>query len=113
MLSIWHHFFYAMRVALSIRASKCDVVLVHSFLQFAALIKLLNPSATICLQMHCKWLRQFATKAGERRLRKVDLIIGVSDYITEGTRVRFPPIADRCHTVYNGVDTSRLLPIAG
>ncbi len=109
-LSAWYHLFYAVRVALSIRASKCDVVLVHNFLQFASVVKLFNPSATICLHMHCEWLRQFATKASERRLRKLDLIIGVSDYITEGTRIRFPAIAERCHTVYNGVDTDRFCP---
>jgi glycosyltransferase involved in cell wall biosynthesis len=80
---------------------------VHNFLQFALLIKFFNPTATICLHMHCEWLRQFAT---ERRLRKIDLIIGVSDYITEGTRIRFPAIAERCHTVYNGVDTVRFCP---
>jgi glycosyltransferase involved in cell wall biosynthesis len=72
--------------------------------------KLFNPSATICLQMHCEWLSQFATAASERRLRKLDLIFGVSDYITEGIRICFPAIAERCHTVYNGVDTDRFCP---
>jgi spore coat protein SA len=110
MLSMGYHLFYAVRVALSIRTSKCDVVLVHNFLQFASVIKLFNRSATICVHMHCEWLRQFATRASERRLRKIDLIIGISDYITEGTRIRFPAIAERCHTVYNGVDTDRFCP---
>ena len=41
---------------------------------------------------------------------KIDLIIGVSDYITEGTKARFPAIAERCHTVYNGVDPIRFCP---
>ena len=107
MLSMWYHLFYAVRVAVSIRASKCNVIHVHNFLQFAYLIKLLNPEATICLHMHCEWLRQFAT---ERRLRKMDLIVGVSDYITARTRIRFPAIAGRCHTVYNGVDSNRFCP---
>jgi len=93
-----------------IRASKCDVVLVHNFLQFASLIKLFNPSAIICLHMHDAWLSRFATKTSERRLRKVDLIIGVSDYITESTRKRFPAIADRCRTVYNSANTDRFCP---
>jgi glycosyltransferase involved in cell wall biosynthesis len=106
-LSMWYHLLYALRVAISIRASKYDVVHVHNFLQFAVLIKLLNPAATVCLHMHCEWLRQFGT---ERRLRKIDLIIGVSDYITEGTKARFPTIAQRCHTVYNGVDADRFSP---
>jgi hypothetical protein len=99
MSSIWYHLFYALRVAISIRASKYDIVHVHNFLQFVSIIKLFNPASTICLHMHCEWLSQLATKASERRLRKVDLIIGVSDYISEGTRKRFPAIAERCHTV--------------
>jgi glycosyltransferase involved in cell wall biosynthesis len=106
-LSIWNHLFYAVRVAISIRSLKYDIVHVHNFLQFALLIKFFNPATTICLHMHCEWLRRFAT---ERRLRKIDLIIGVSDYITEGTKARFPAIADRCHTVYNGVDSFHFSP---
>jgi glycosyltransferase involved in cell wall biosynthesis len=110
MLSGWNHPLYALWVALSIRALKCDVVLVHNFLQFSSLIKLFNPSATICLSMHCEWLTQFATAATDRRLRDVDLIISCSDYITEGIKTRFPMIAARCHTVHDGVDTRRFRP---
>ena len=65
LMSIWYHFFYSVRVALSIRASKCDIVLVYNFLQFASIIKLFNPSAKICLSMHCEWLTQFSTR-GQR-----------------------------------------------
>jgi glycosyltransferase involved in cell wall biosynthesis len=108
--SIWYHFFYAVRVALSVRASRCDVVVVYNFLQFASLIKVFNPSATMCLNMQCEWLTQFATAASERRLRRVDLIIGCSDYITDGIKSCFPMIAARCHTVHNGVDTDRFCP---
>lgn len=105
-----YHLCYAMRVAFSMRAAKCEAVLILDFLQFASVIKLLNPSATVCLQMHCEWLTQYATTASERRLRAVDLIFGCSDYITEGIRKRFPAIAARCHTVYNGVDTDFFCP---
>jgi glycosyltransferase involved in cell wall biosynthesis len=111
--SIGYHLFYAFRVALSIRASKCNVVLVHNFLQFTSVIKLFNPSARICLSMHCEWLTQFATVGNERRLRTVDLITGCSDYITEGIKTRFPAIAGRCHTVYDGVDIVRFCPTSG
>jgi glycosyltransferase involved in cell wall biosynthesis len=105
-----YHLCYALRVAFSIRASKCEAVLVLDFLQVASVIKLLNPSATVCLQMHCEWLTQYATTASERRLRAVDLIFGCSDYITERIRKRFPAIATRCHTVHNGVDTDFFCP---
>ena len=111
LFSHFYHPFYALRVALSIRASKCDIVVVYNFLQFASIIKLFNPSANICLSMQCEWLTQFATPASERRLSKVDLIIGCSDYITESIRTRFPTITARCHTVYNGVDTDRFCPV--
>ena len=61
--------------------------------------------------MQCEWLTQFATAASERRLRRVDLVIGCSDHITEAIKARFPMIASRCHTVYNGVDTARFCPL--
>jgi glycosyltransferase involved in cell wall biosynthesis len=110
MFSYLYHPLYALRVALNIMASKCDIVLVYNFLQFASIIKLFNPSTKICLSMQCEWLTQFDTPATERRLRNIDLIIACSDYITERTRARFPDIAARCHTVYNGVDTDRFCP---
>jgi len=109
-LSYFYHTFYALQVALSIRASKCDVVIVHNFPQFASIIKLFNPSATICLSMHCEWLSQYASAATERRLRELDLIIGCSEYITDAIRKCYPAIAARCHTAHHGVDANRFCP---
>lgn len=105
-----NHIFYALRVALSIKLSKCEVVLVFDFLQFAWIIKLLNPSATVCLYMHCEWLTDYATIANERRLHRVDLIIGCSDYVTEAIRKRFSAVAERCHTVHNGINMDLFRP---
>ena len=113
MFSYFYHFFYFLRAALSVRASKCDVVLVINFLQGAAIIKFFNPSAAVCLRMGCEWLTQFASVASGRRLRNVDLIIGVSEYISQSIRIRFPEGAARCFTVYNGVDTTRFCPLLG
>jgi glycosyltransferase involved in cell wall biosynthesis len=109
-LSYFYHTFYALRVALSIRASKYDVVIVNNFSQIASIIKLFNPSATVCLSMHCEWLSQYATPGTERRLRNLDLIIGCSEYITEPIRRSFPRIASKCHTVHDGVDVDRFFP---
>jgi glycosyltransferase involved in cell wall biosynthesis len=39
------------------------------------------------------------------------LIIGCSNYIAEAIRARFPEVAERCHTLYNGVDTDRFRPM--
>src|SRR5215469_3569432 len=108
--SYFYHFFYFLRVAISIRASKTDVVLVVNLVQGATIIKFFNPSATFCMRMACEWLTQFATAATERRLRAVDLIFGNSDYTTEKTKTRFPEVAGRCHTVRHGVDTVRFCP---
>jgi glycosyltransferase involved in cell wall biosynthesis len=108
----FYHMFYGLRVALSIRASKYDVVIVNNFSQFAVIIKLLNPSATVCLNMQCEWLSQYATAGIERRVQNLDLIIGCSEYITEAIKRRFPKSSAKCHTVYNGVDVDRFCPAA-
>jgi glycosyltransferase involved in cell wall biosynthesis len=108
-LQYWYHLFYSLRVALSIRASKSDVVLVFNFIQFARIIKMLNPATKICLHMQCEWLSDFAA-ASKRRLRAVDLIFGCSDYVTERIRTSFPEKAECCHTVYNGVDPALFCP---
>lgn len=109
-LSYFYHTLYALRVAISVRASKYDVVIVNNFPQFASIIKLFNPAATVCLSMHCEWLSQYASAGIERRLRDLDLIIGCSEYITEPIRKCFPGLAARCHTVYDGVDVNRFCP---
>lgn len=109
-MQYYYHIFYALRIALNIRASKFNVVLVFNFPQFASIIKLINPSATLCLYMQCEWLTQFATAASERKLRDIDLIVTCSDYITGTIRSRFPEIAARCHTLYNAVDTDSFHP---
>lgn len=109
-LSHFYHLFYALRVAISIRVSKCDVVIVHNFLQFASVIKLFNPSAAVCMHMHCEWLSYYATAGSERQLRDLALIIGCSGFITDEIKSRFPAIGARCHTVYNGVDTNLFCP---
>ena len=109
-LSYLYHLFYALRVAISIRASKCDIVVVHNFPQFASLIKLFNPSAAVCLHMHCEWLSHYATVGRERQLSKLDLIVGCSEFITGEVKSHFPKIAARCHTVYNGVDANSFCP---
>jgi glycosyltransferase involved in cell wall biosynthesis len=109
-VSYFYHTFYALRVALDIRAAKCDLVIVNNFAQFASIIKLINPSARVCLSMHCEWLSDYASAGTYRKLRDLDLIIGCSEYITAPIRKCYPTIAAKCHTVYDGVDTDRFSP---
>lgn len=101
---------YALQVARDIRSQKCDIVHIHNFSQFVPIIRALNPKIKIVLHMHCEWLTQLDRAMIESRLRKVDLVIGVSRYITEKIRRCFPELADRCQTLNNGVDVNIFVP---
>jgi glycosyltransferase involved in cell wall biosynthesis len=83
------------------------VVHLHNFSRYVPIVRALNPRSKIVLHMHCEWLTQFDRRLIGRRLRHVDLIVGCSDHITEKIRRTFPEYADRCVTVYNGVDPER------
>jgi glycosyltransferase involved in cell wall biosynthesis len=95
---------YIYQVAIDLKEQQCDVVHIHNFSQFVPIIRAFNPKAKIVLHMHCEWLTQFEYSIIENRLRQVDMIIGCSEHITEKIQKRFPQFADRCKTVYNGVD---------
>jgi spore coat protein SA len=90
-----------MKVARDLRKEKCDIVHIQTFSQFAPIIRAFNPKIKIVLHMHCEWLTQFDFEMIEDRLRYIDLIIGVSEYITKKIRRRFPHFANRCQTLYN------------
>jgi len=104
--STLHQFSYILRVAKDLQAMKCDIVHIHEESQFIPIIRLLNPKIRIVLHMHCVWLTQLDHEMVEQRIKKADLILGCSNYITEHIRKEFPSLAERCHTLYNGVDLS-------
>jgi len=90
---------------MDLRSRQFDVVHVINFSQFIPLIRALNPKSRIILHMECEWLTQLHEPNIERRLRKTDLVVGCSDFITNKIRDRFPFTHNICHTVHNGVDT--------
>jgi glycosyltransferase involved in cell wall biosynthesis/O-antigen/teichoic acid export membrane protein len=98
---------YGVQIALSLRRQRADVVHIANFSQFIPVIRYFNPSAVIALHMQCEWLSQLDEKMIRERLRHVDLILGCSNFITDLVRRRFPEFAQRCGTVYNGVDHQR------
>jgi glycosyltransferase involved in cell wall biosynthesis len=104
--SRWYYFSYAYKVARKLRKEKFDVVHIHTFSQFVPIVRAFNPKTKIVLHMHCEWLTQLDYKMIESRLKETDLIIGVSDYITEKIRRRFPQFSKRCQTVYNAADVN-------
>lgn len=95
---------YSLPVALSLRRLRPDVIHVHNFAQFVPLIRALNPHSKIVLHMHCEWLVQLDHTTITRRLRDADRILSCSNYVTQKTRQRFPAFAERCHTLFNGVE---------
>jgi len=78
---------YVLQVARDLKREKCDIVHLHNFFQFVPIIRAFNPKIKIVLHMHCEWLTQLDRTMIENRLRKVDLIIGCSEYITEKARL--------------------------
>jgi glycosyltransferase involved in cell wall biosynthesis len=107
--SIFNHLTYILRVAKDLQTEKCDIVHIHEESEFISIVRALNPSVRIVLHMHCEWLTQLDHSMIEHRLRKADLILGCSRYITDKIRQSFPSLADRCQTLYNGVDLATLI----
>ena len=105
--STLHPLLYWLRVARDIRRRGMDAVHVYNYSQAVPIIRRLNPDATIALHMQCEWLTQIDRRMVERRLRGADVVIGCSEHITNSVRRRFPEHADRCRTVYNGVEVDR------
>jgi spore coat protein SA len=87
-----------------------DVVHLQNVSQFLPLARRLVPRASLVLHMHADWLTQLPQRSVRSRLRHADLVLGVSDYITNGIRDRFPDLAARCHTLYNGADVESFQP---
>lgn len=105
--SVFYHLQYAWRVARDLQRSPCDIIHTHNFPQCARVIRRLNPSAKIVLHMHCDWLAQLDEKFVENRLDDVDLVLGVSDYITQRARSRFHKRPEMFRTLHNGADLKR------
>ncbi len=102
---------YILPIALDLRRQQVDVVHLQNFSQFVPIIRAINPNIKIALHMRCEWLNLLDYDMIDRRLKKTDLIFGVSDYITNNIRDRFPHHSDRCYTVNTGVDTDVFKPI--
>lgn len=103
---------YGLQVAIDLRARRTDIIHIHNYAQLAPLMRALNPQARIVLHMHCEWLTQLDYAMVARRLARTDLIISPSERLTGMIRARFPQYAERCCTVYNGVDVEHFASAA-
>ena len=95
---------YGRQVAADLKRHGCDVIHLQHCSQYAPVIRALNPNSKIVLHLHSEWFSQSNPKVLARRLRAVDLVTTVGDYVTDKTKVSFPVVADRCETTYNGID---------
>ncbi len=102
-----YHIAYAVAVARDLQRSPCHLVHVHNFAQCARIIRLLNPTIRVVLHMHCDWLTQLDERMVGKLLAKVDMVLGVSQYITGNAQRRFAHSKTQFHTLYNGVDFDR------
>jgi glycosyltransferase involved in cell wall biosynthesis len=93
-------------VAENLRLEACDVIHVQNCSQYLPVLRALNPTAKIVLQLHGEWYSQSRLEVLEKRLRYVDLVTTVSNHITEKISCQFPMIATRCQTMYNGIDAT-------
>jgi glycosyltransferase involved in cell wall biosynthesis len=91
-------------VAKSLQKQPWDVIHVQHCTQYIPEIRRLNPNAKIVLHIHAEWFSQSNFEVIAKRLRSVDLLWTVSDYVTRKTKQNFPGVADRCETMYNGID---------
>jgi glycosyltransferase involved in cell wall biosynthesis len=104
--SKWLYRAFGRQVAQDLRLRACDVIHIQHCSQYLPVIRALNPNAQIVLQLHAEWFSQNRPAILRKRLRHVDLVTTVSDYVTEKTRRQFPMVAARCQTMYNGIDTA-------
>jgi glycosyltransferase involved in cell wall biosynthesis len=95
---------YGHQVAVDLQHEGCDVIHLQHCSQYAPIIRTFNPKAKIVLHLHAELFSQIDPAVIAARLKAVDLLTTVGDYVTEKTRRAFPAIARRCATTYNGVD---------
>lgn len=97
---------YHRNVARDLGRRGCDVVHGFNFSQLVPVVRRHSPGARIFLHMQCEWLAQLDRKVIGPRIAPAERLLGCSDFITRSTQHAFPDAADRCQTVYNGVDTA-------
>jgi glycosyltransferase involved in cell wall biosynthesis len=108
--SYLHYPSYHLAVVLGVRKQRPDAIRVSNFSKLVPLFRRACPSARVVLSMHCEWLTQLDRRLTEKQVDGADVVVGVSDFVTDRIREAFPRVADRCVTVYNGADVARFRP---
>jgi glycosyltransferase involved in cell wall biosynthesis len=92
------------RVAREIRSRECDIIHVHSIASFLPQIRRRNPNACLVLHVHDHSLNDFDARTIRARLELASLVLTCSEFVRSALSNRFPDLANRFHTLHNGVD---------
>ncbi|MGE5680161.1 MAG: glycosyltransferase family 4 protein [Bacillota bacterium] len=103
--SSFYYLIYASLIGLDTRIQNCPVIHIHNYSQFVPVIRFFNPKAKIVLHMNCEWLTQIHKPLIEKRLKKADLVLSCSDFVTQRNKEIFPGLKGLFHTLHNGVNT--------
>ena len=95
---------YGRQVAIDLHEEQCDVIHIQHCSQYVPIIRAKNPTAKIVLHIHADGFHRATSRRCRRRLEGVDCLLTVSDHIARKCRRDFPTIADRCETMYCGID---------
>jgi glycosyltransferase involved in cell wall biosynthesis len=87
-----------------------DIVHLQNVSQFLPLARATVPRADLVLHMHAPWLSELPRRVVRPLLAEARLVLGVSEFIIDPVRRAFPELADRCHSLYNGVDVDTFRP---
>jgi glycosyltransferase involved in cell wall biosynthesis len=101
---------FGRQVAEDLATRDVDVIHVQHCSQYVPEIRRLNPNAKIVLHIHTEWFSQSNFSTIARRLKGLDLLLTVSDYVTAKTKEHFPQYADRTETLYNGIGMDEFGP---
>jgi glycosyltransferase involved in cell wall biosynthesis len=96
---------YFSNIAQELSKQQVDIIHIHSFFPHLPLFRRYNPKAKIVLHMHSEWLSLIDEKTVAKNIIYADLILSCSEFVTDKISKRFPHLADRAITVFNGVDT--------
>lgn len=101
---------FALKIAKTAAKQQFDIIHLNTFFQHASIVRKYNPDAKIVLHMHDETMSLLPRQLVESHLKNIDCLVAVTDFISNRFKVRFPDYADKCITIYNGVDPERFHP---
>jgi glycosyltransferase involved in cell wall biosynthesis len=102
---------YTRAISRGVGNAHYDVVHVQHSTQFVRPLKRHGRRTAVVLQLQAELYPQNNLRAIARRLGHADLIATPSDYVTDKTKRQIPALADRVHTLADGIDAAEF-PVA-